>query len=227
MRFFFTPYFLAVSATVIFAAIGVAVTNWDDVTKTLSRLYQPAYFPLILAVIFLVIGAHEFAPGLPCKHFGGEVHELGFLLIYFQPALYGNVSDAWLFPEKVKRPWVGFAGPYFELFLWALATLAWRLTDIETTVNFVAFAIMTSSGFKTLLNFKPLIKLDGYYLLSDWLEIPNLRKRAFATIGRGLKNFSVPPCRRPRPPPGANASPASGMASWQWFPRLPSSGSRW
>jgi len=126
---------------------------------------------------------------LTCKHFGGEVHEMGFMLIYFQPALYCNVSDAWLFPEKSKRLWVGFAGPYFELFLWALATLAWRLTDTETWINYVALIVMTTSGVKTLFNFNPLIKLDGYYLLSDYLEIPNLRRRSFRYVGDWIKRL--------------------------------------
>ena len=97
------------------------------------------------------------------------------MLIYFSPALYVNVSDAWLFPEKSKRLWVGFAGPYFELFLWALATWVWRLTNTDTAINFVAFIVMLTSGVKTLFNLNPLIKLDGYYLFSDWLEIPNLK----------------------------------------------------
>ncbi|MBI3886338.1 MAG: HlyD family efflux transporter periplasmic adaptor subunit [Opitutae bacterium] len=189
LRFFYTPAFLAVSAALIVAAVVTAVTNWDDVTANLPHLYQLANLPVILGIIFLVIAGHEFAHGLTCKHFGGEVREIGFLLLYFQPALYCNVSDAWLFPKKSQLLWVGFAGPYFELFLWALATLAWRLTDFETTVNLVAFIIMTSSGLKTLLNFNPLIKLDGYYLLGDWLEIPNLRRRSFALIGRALKRI--------------------------------------
>jgi len=157
--------------------------------SNLSRLFQYSAIPLILPVVFLVITAHEFAHGLTCKHFGGEVHELGFFLIYFQPALYCNVSDAWLFPEKSKRLWVGFAGPYFELFLWALATITWRVTDVETWVNYVAFIVVTSSGIKTLFNFNPLIKLDGYYLLSDWLEIPNLRKKGFACLSDGIRKI--------------------------------------
>ena len=59
-----------------------------------------------------VTTAHEFAHGLACKHFGGEVHEIGFLLLYFQPAFYRNVSDAWLFAKKSQRLWVTFAGAY-------------------------------------------------------------------------------------------------------------------
>jgi len=84
---------------------------------------------------------------------------------------------------------VGFAGPYFELFLWALATLAWRLTDMETWINYVALIVMTTSGVKTLFNFNPLIKLDGYYLLSDYLEIPNLRRRSFRYVGDLIKRL--------------------------------------
>src|SRR5438045_9659583 len=96
---------------------------------------------------------------------------MGCALIFLQPAFYCNVSDGWLFPGKSKRLWVGFAGPYFELFLWSLAVLIWRATEPDTWINFVTLSVMATSGLKTLLNFSPLIKLDGYYLLSDYLEI--------------------------------------------------------
>src|SRR6185503_6838930 len=151
--FLFTPYFLLLSAAVILFAAGVAITNWSAVQGDVARLFQLSSLPLAFLTVFLVITAHEFGHGLTCKRFGGEVHELGFMLIYLQPALYCNVSDAWLFPEKSKRLWVGFAGPYIELFLWALATLVWRLTDVETWINYVAFIVMTTSGVKTLFNF--------------------------------------------------------------------------
>ena len=188
-RCFFTPHFLALSATLILLAAGITVLNWSDLGENVSRLYRLSAVPLLVTIVLVVGSAHEFAHGLTCKHFGGEVHEMGFMLIYFQPALYCNVSDAWLFPEKSKRLWVGFAGPYFELFLWALATLAWRLTDMETWINYVALIVMTTSGVKTLFNFNPLIKLDGYYLLSDYLEIPNLRRRSFRYVGDLIKRL--------------------------------------
>src|SRR5207249_7967948 len=104
-------------------------------------------------------------------------HEIGFMLIYLQPALYCNVSDAWLFPKTSTRLWVGVSGPYFELVIWALATLLWRVTDGETWINYLALIVMATSGIKTCFNLNPLIKLDGYYLLSDYLGIPNLRAR--------------------------------------------------
>jgi putative peptide zinc metalloprotease protein len=188
--FFHTPHFVIFSAALILAAMGVAITHWSEIRQDVDRLYQVSAIPLIMLTVFVVVAAHEFAHGLTCKHFGGEVHEVGFMLIYFQPAFYCNVSDAWLFPEKSRRLWVGFAGPFFELFLWAIATFLWLITNVDTLINFISLIVMASSGVKTLLNFNPLIKLDGYYLLSDCLEMPNLRRRAFRYIGNGVKRLS-------------------------------------
>ena len=112
-------------------------------------------FPLIwrwetlaLAWLTLVIVTtlHEFAHGLTCKHFGGEVHELGFLLMFFIPCFYCNVSDAWLFREKSKRLWVTLAGGYCDLLLWAVAIFAWRLTLQDTLVNYLAWVAISVLG---------------------------------------------------------------------------------
>jgi multidrug resistance efflux pump len=181
--FFYTPYFGVLSATTILLAAGTAVAHWADFKHDVRGLYHVSAIPMILALNFLVVGLHEFAHGLTCTRFGGDVHEMGCAMIFLQPAFYCNVSDAWLFPEKSKRLWVGFAGPYFELFLWALATLTWWFTETDTWINLAAVCVMATSGVKTLLNFNPLLKLDGYYLLSDYLEIPNLRRRSFRYVG--------------------------------------------
>ena len=180
---FFTPLFLALSAAVILLAAGVTIGNRGALALDLSGLYRLWAIPVLLVVSFVVGTLHELAHGVTCKRLGGEVHEMGFMAVYLQPALYCDVSDAWLFPERSKRLWVGFAGPYFELFLWGLATLAWRLTETATWVNSVALIVLAVSGVKTLLNLSPFLKLDGYYLLSDWLEMPNLRARSFRYVG--------------------------------------------
>jgi putative peptide zinc metalloprotease protein len=182
--FFYSSFFVLLSAAAILAAAGVTVTSWGDFRQDLPRLYGSwSSIAVVLALNFLVVGCHEFGHGLTCTRFGGEVHEMGCALVFLQPAFYCNVSDAWLFAEKSKRLWVGIAGPYFELFLWSLAVLIWRTTEPDTWINFITLSVMATSGVKTLLNFNPLIKLDGYYLLSDYLEIPNLRRRSFRHVG--------------------------------------------
>lgn len=186
-RILFTPHFLLASAAVILVAASVTIDNWDEIGRDLVRLHRLATLPVVLLSILVIGTCHEFAHGLTCKRFGGQVHEVGFMLIYFCPAFYCNVSDAWLFPERSKRLWVTFAGPYFEIFIWALATLTWRLTAPDTGFNFAALVVMTMSGIRTLVNFTPLIKLDGYYLLTDLLEAPNLRTLSFQYVGARIR----------------------------------------
>jgi putative peptide zinc metalloprotease protein len=179
LRLLFTLGFLLLSALVILLGLGIAFLDWGEFQRDLRSLWRVDAFLLAWVVVLLVTAIHEFAHGLTCKHFGGEVHEMGFLLIYLQPAFFCNVSDAWLFPEKSKRLWVTFAGAYSEMFIWGLATIAWRMTEPQTWVGFAAMVVVATSAIKSLFNLNPLIKLDGYYLLSDAVDIPNLRQNAF------------------------------------------------
>jgi putative peptide zinc metalloprotease protein len=182
LRLLFTPLFVVISAVTISIGGVVVAANRSDIWLHLQQLYRLDVLPLAWTTVLVVTVFHEFAHGLTCKRFGGQVREMGLMLLYFQPAMYCNVSDAWLFPEKSRRLWVTFAGGYFEAFLWALSAIAWRITDVGTMVNTVALIVIATSAIKIAFNFNPLIKLDGYYLLSDYLGIPNLRQRSFAYL---------------------------------------------
>jgi multidrug resistance efflux pump len=181
-KIFFTSYFVIGSALAALAACGITLVNSHEMFHAFRGMFHLQSLLLAWVTVIVVIVAHEFAHGLTCKYFGGMVQEMGFILIYFQPTFFCNVSDAWLFAEKSKRLWVSFAGAYFEIFLWAVATLVWRVTDPHTALNYMGLVVMATSGIKTLFNLNPLIKLDGYYLLSDYLEIPNLRGKAFGYL---------------------------------------------
>ncbi len=186
-EFLFTPHFFVFSLLVIFLAIVITISNWQDLGYSIKGLFRIATIFKIWIAIFLVIVLHEFAHGLTCKYFGGEVHEMGFLLLYFQPCFFCNVSDAYLFKEKSKKLWVTFAGAYCQILIWSVATLLWRITALDTGLNSFLFVVAITSGISVLFNFNPLIKLDGYYLLSEYLEIPNLRKKAFEFLSSSLK----------------------------------------
>src|SRR5262249_7439794 len=162
------PAFVVIAALTILFGLVVAVTNSAEMQQGLRSLYRFDAFFFAWLIVLTVTTAHEFAHGLTCKHYGKEVHELGFLLIYFQPAFYCNISEAWLLPKKSERLWVTFAGAFFEMFIWGLAAVIWRLTEPGTLPNFLALIVATTSAVKSFFNMNPLIKLDGYYLLSDY-----------------------------------------------------------
>ena len=129
---------------------------------------------------------HEFGHGLACKRFGGECHEMGVMLLVVTPCLYCNVSDAWMIPSKWRRAAIGAAGMYVELILASLATFLWWFSE-PGLVNHLCLNVMFVCSVSTLLfNANPLMRFDGYYILADLLEIPNLRQKSAAVIQRKL-----------------------------------------
>src|SRR5262245_20782918 len=200
VAFCFTPAFVVFSAAVIVLGFGISVVEWGSITRDLRHLWRVEMVLVAWVIAFMVSAAHEFAHGFTCKRFGGHVHEMGFMLIYFQPAFYCNVSDASLFPEKSKRLWVTIAGPYVQIFLWTLAVVIWRVTEPGTWPSAVALMVVATSGIRLFINLNPLIKLDGYYLLSDALGIPNLRARAFGYLKRRLSALVGSPGETPAEP---------------------------
>src|SRR5574341_393828 len=138
----------------------------------------------------VIIVVHELGHGFTCKYFGGQVHEMGAMLIYFQPAFYCNVNDAWTFPDLRARLWVTAAGSWIQLVLASLAALVWLAAAPGTIISRVALYTVVLGGVTTIVaNANPLIALDGYYALSDYLEIPNLRQRALAHLAWLVKRY--------------------------------------
>ena len=183
VRWCLTPAFVGLMVATIAMAIGVTVVNRESLVFGLRTIFSIESFLLIYVTLSVVTALHELAHGITCRHFGGRVQDMGFLFMYFVPCFYCNVSDTYLFKEKRQRLWVIFAGAFFELFIWAVAVLAWRVIAPEAFLSRVCVIVIAVGGVKTLFNFNPLIKLDGYYLLADYLGIANLRKEALASLG--------------------------------------------
>lgn len=121
---------------------------------------------------------HEFGHAAMTKHFGGEVHTMGIMLLVFTPIPYMDASAAWDFPERRKRLLVGAAGMIFELFVAAIAFFIWRASG-PGVVQQIAYNIMFLASVSTILfNGNPLLRFDGYYILSDLLDVPNLHQGA-------------------------------------------------
>jgi putative peptide zinc metalloprotease protein len=170
----------------IFVVAGYLLAgDWTRVQQDTSELYnfanKSAYDIWVFWILLLVLGAiHEFGHGLTCKHFGGDVHQMGFLLIYFTPAFYTDTTDILLFTKGSRRQWVLFAGIWIEMVLCGLAALVWHFTPAGSVTNDIAYKMMLLSGIQgAVLNLNPLIKADGYYALSQFLDIDNLREDSF------------------------------------------------
>ena len=144
----------------------------------------------ILAITMAIVKVlHEFGHGLSCKKFGGECHEIGFMLLVFTPCLYCNVSDSWMLPNKWKRAWIGAAGIYVEMILASIAAYVWWFTEKGTTVNDLCLNMMFLNIVSTVLvNGNPLLRFDGYYILMDILEIPNLRQKSTQVLTRWFQS---------------------------------------
>ena len=142
---------------------------------------------------------HELGHGLACKRFGGRCHEMGVMLLCFTPCLYANVTDSWTIPSKWRRAAIGAAGMYVELLLASLATFGWWFSH-PGLFNHLCLNVMFVCSVSTLMfNANPLLRYDGYYILSDLLEIPNLRSKASAVLRQGVSKWilGLPPQRDP------------------------------
>jgi len=182
-RPFHRPFWFGVQGLIIIVGLSVLFANVEQFAVSLVELWRLDSIALIIASIFGLLVLHEFAHAVVCRLHGGEVREMGFLLIYFQPGFYCDLSDAWLFERKSKRIAVTLAGPYFQLLILALSVILWRVTTPGVFVHDLAWMLVTVNWINCLFNFNPLFKLDGYYLLSDWVNIPNLRRKAFRYLG--------------------------------------------
>jgi putative peptide zinc metalloprotease protein len=194
MRWIFTIPFLLISLAVMGAAIGLVLTHFETFRDKLPEYHEFFSFKTVI-YLWVALGVvkiiHEFGHGLSCKAFKGEVHEMGALFLCLSPCLYCNVSDAWTLPNKWKRIIISGAGIYVELIIAAIATFIWWNTPSHPFINRLSMSLMVVCSVSTVVfNANPLMRYDGYYVLLDWLEIPNLRDRS----NRFLQNVVLEHC---------------------------------
>ncbi len=162
----------------------LAASHWTDLTEDIAdRVLDPQNLVLLWFVYPVVKALHELGHAYATRKWGGEVHEIGIMLLVLSPVPYVDASAAWGFRDKRKRMVVGAVGIAVELFLGALALFVWLAVE-PGAVRAIAYNVMLISGVSTLLfNGNPLLRFDGYYVLSDAIEIPNLGARANQYLG--------------------------------------------
>lgn len=169
---------------VVISALILLGIHWGELTSNLAdRVLATENLFLLWLAYPAIKTLHEFGHAYTVKHWGGEVHEMGIMLLVFMPIPYVDASSSSAFREKHKRILVGGAGILIEVFLAALAMWVW--VNVEPgAVRALAFNVMIIAGVSTLLfNGNPLLRFDAYYILSDYLEIPNLGSRSNSFVG--------------------------------------------
>jgi len=195
LSWMYTPEFVIFSLLLFITAAYLAAGDWSRLASDTAALYsfqnKTAYDIWVFWILILALGGvHEFGHGLTCKHFGGEVHQMGFMLIYFTPAFFTDTTDSVLCSRSSHRQWVLFAGIWIEMFFCAICTLIWRFTIPGSLANDLAYKTMLLSGIQgALLNLNPLIKADGYYALSEFLHVDNLREEAFGFMRAAARKY--------------------------------------
>jgi putative peptide zinc metalloprotease protein len=163
---------------VVLPAIVLAFRHWGELTGNLSDRALSTGNLLVLAGVFPVVKLlHELGHGFAVRVWGGAVHEMGVMFLVFAPIPYVNASAASSFPSRWRRVVVAAAGMITELFVAALALHVWLLVEPGLT-RAIAWNVMLIAGISTLIvNGNPLLRYDGYYILCDLIEMPNLAQR--------------------------------------------------
>ncbi|MGB2824989.1 MAG: peptidase M50, partial [Phycisphaerae bacterium] len=202
----FTPAGFVVWLAVVAAGAFLAFGSWRELTGQTEALLNAGYLarnlPLMYGAFVLAKVLHELGHGFACKKFGrrerggGEVHAMGVMFLVFLPMPYVDASSAWMLRSKLRRIIVSAAGMMTELALAAVAAVVWVWTadaaePWQRGLHAAAFGLMFIAGVATLVfNANFLLRFDGYYILSDLLEIPNLSSRSRQYIAQVVKRLA-------------------------------------
>lgn len=181
---------LVVWLAVMAAGLATAAVHWGPLTRSLGDQLLSTHNLLIMALSYPFIKAiHELAHGYLAKARGGEIREMGIMFLVFFPVPYVDASSSGAFPGKWDRAAVAAGGIFAETFIAAVAVMVWALVEPGVT-RALAYNLVLIGGISTLIvNGNPLLKFDGYYVLSDLIESPNLATRANTYYGHLIQRY--------------------------------------
>lgn len=204
VRWLWSPLGAALWLVTIGWAVKVAADHADELAADSSGVLAPHNLPLLYGGLVAIKLLHELGHAFACRQWGGEVHRMGVMLMYFSPVPYVDATASWAFRSKWRRIAVGAAGMLAELWIAALALFVWAATG-EGAIHSLAYNLIFVASTTTLFfNINPLLRYDGYYMLSDWLEVPNLAQRSSAMLQYAAERWlygirsAESPARNPR-----------------------------
>ena len=174
---------VSVWLAVVGAGLKIAADHWQELAAGRVGALDPGNLPLLGLVFTVVKVIHELGHGLACRRFGGAVRETGVMFMFLAPFPYIDTTSSWGFRERSKRILVAAAGMVFELLVAAIAVMVWvRAGDPD--LKALAYKVVFVASVTTVLfNANPLLRYDAYYMLADWLRVPNLQQRSNQMLG--------------------------------------------
>ncbi len=217
-----------------FSSVGVALwlivlgfglqavaLNWGKFRDVSEGLLGLSNLPLLYLAMIITKTLHEFGHAYACRRYGREVPEMGIMLLVFNPLPYMDASASYAFTHKRRRVLVGAAGMYVELFVAGLAILYWAHSG-EGTLSRLAYNMAITASVSTLLfNLNPLLRFDGYHILTDLSETPNLQMRAQQLIMFAVNRYGFG--LRGQPVPAGSLSEVFGLTTFfiaSWIYRM-------
>ncbi len=195
VRFVFTWWFTLITLAAFACTTTIFVLHWSEVSRDTLQFFNFADKTWFDVAVFwgitLVLSAvHEAAHGVTCRHFGGRVESMGFALIYLTPAFYTDTTEGVVLCPPFERILISAAGVWSELYLCTAATIIWWGTPPGTPVHDFAYVVLLMTGIATvLLNWNPLMKLDGYHIFCDIIGILDLKENSTAYVSAWVKRY--------------------------------------
>jgi putative peptide zinc metalloprotease protein len=192
-KFVYSGWFTTLTLGLFAVAAGITITHWSEVGRDTAAFYSFSNrtfgdILILYIIVFGVVVVHELAHAYASKHFGGRVTAMGFALVYLTPAFYTDTTEAEVTATRYQRLIVTVAGVWSELIICSIATIIWWGTAPDTAVHNGAYFLMMLTGIMSvLLNWNPLMKLDGYYMLCDLIRISDLKEASTAYVSAWFK----------------------------------------
>jgi len=192
-RFIYSRWSLLAAITLFVVETIMVVNNWSMIgpdTATFFNFAQKNLNDLArFWILILIVGfIHESAHGLTCKHYGGQVHSMGLMFLYLTPCFFVDVTESWVSATKVQRLATIIAGIWIELVVCGIAMAFWLHAPAGSWFHKLTYEFILLTGIAAvIINLNPLLKLDGYYFLTEIIEIPELKERSSAFLSAWLK----------------------------------------
>jgi len=189
---------------VIAGSVGFSLYHRGDLASELMRIFDSNQWLMMLVAWMILKVIHEFGHACMARYYDVRVGRAGVMFFLFAPLAYVDVTDAWKLPRRRHRIAIALGGVYFELLCASVALWVWWLNPGGVVAHVAAQVFFLAGPATLLVNANPLLRLDGYYVVADLVDIPNLREQGRRLLGGSIERwlFSIDP-------------PASHLSGWR------------